>query len=99
MGVSARMALSAIGDNNDGFQIRPAARAASDMLGDLFCERSDLGALIEPDLLLDGDTGSIGKLDAHASDCAAALTNEPHDGIVAGAQLWAPNHHHRVGHA
>jgi hypothetical protein len=47
------------------------------VLGDLFGERGGIGAVVEPDLLLDGDTESIGEPDAHAPDCAAGGAQEP----------------------
>jgi hypothetical protein len=41
----ARIALSAVRDNNDSFQIRPLTRAASDLFGDLFRERGCVGTV------------------------------------------------------
>src|SRR5690349_14238339 len=81
----ARMALSLIRDADGRFQIKPAARAAGDVVGELCGEGCGVGAVVEPAFLLDGDTGrSIGEPDAHAPDCATGLTQEPNHGIVAG---------------
>ena len=63
----ARFALSLIRDGDRRFETRPPARAAGDVLGDLFGERGGVGAVVEPDSLLDGDPGSIGEPDTHAS--------------------------------
>jgi hypothetical protein len=74
------------------------ARPDADVMGDLFGERGCLGAVVEPDFLLDGDTGGVGKSDAHAPDCAASRAQESHHDTVTGPQLWAANDYHRVGH-
>jgi hypothetical protein len=49
-------------------------------------------------LLLDGDTGSVGKSDAHPPDCAASRAQESQHDTVTGPQLWAANDYYRVGH-
>ena len=68
------------------------------MIGDLYGKDCRVCTLVEPAFFLDGDTGSVGKSDMHAPDRAAGLTQEPHNGIVAGPQLCATYNYHRADH-
>lgn len=93
-------ALSLIRDADGRLQIRPSARAAGDVLGDLFSERSGVGAVVEPAFLLHGDTGrGVGESDAHAPDSPAGLAQEPDHGFVARPHLCVANDYYRAGHS
>jgi hypothetical protein len=67
-------------------------------MGDLFGERGCVGAVVEPDFLLDSDAGSVGKPDAHAADFSAGLTQKSDHCIAAGPQACSANDYDPVGH-
>lgn len=66
-GRAGATALFAIRDVDDCFQIRPTPRASDNVTGDLFGERGRVGVVVEPNFLINGDTGSVRQPDAHGT--------------------------------